>query len=82
MRKISLTKREKAIEDALIKGEFVSVDKKRFSEIAQAIAQRRKDVVLNMRVNSEDLRKIKKRAKKLGIRYQTFISEVLHRVAS
>ena len=78
---IELTKQEKEIEDALIAGEFVSVDNRELEEISQAIARRKKDAVLNIRVNSQDLRSIKQKAKKLGVKYQTFISEVLHRVA-
>jgi predicted DNA binding CopG/RHH family protein len=81
MKRIKLTKKEKAIEDALVNGEYVSVDGKKFNEISQAIAARRKDAVLNIRVNSKDLKIIKQKAHKLGIKYQTFISELLHRVA-
>ncbi len=80
-RNIELTKQEKEIEDALMAGDFVSVDDRELEEISQAIARRKKDAVLNIRVNSQDLRSIKQKAKKLGIKYQTFISEVLHRVA-
>ena len=80
-RNIKLTKQEKDIEDALMAGEFVSVGKTELEEISQAIARRKKDAVLNIRVNSQDLMSIKQKAKKLGIKYQTFISEVLHKVA-
>jgi len=52
-----------------------------FNAIAQAIESRRKDAVLNIRLNSRDLQNIKRKAQKLGIRYQTFISEVLHKIA-
>ena len=69
------------IEDALLSGEYVKVDKAEFDRIAKAIASRRKDAVLNIRVNSEDLKNVKKKAKKLGIPYQTFISEIIHRLA-
>jgi len=81
MRKINLTRQEKAIEDSLLKGEYANVSKGEFSAIAEAIAARKKDAVLNIRVNSRDLASIKQRAQKLGIKYQTLISEVLHRVA-
>ncbi len=80
-RNIELTKQEKKVEDALIAGEFVSVDNTELEEISQAIARRKKDAVLNIRVNSQDLMSIKQKAKGLGIKYQTFISEVLHKVA-
>ncbi len=80
-RKIKLTTQEREIEDALMAGELVNVGKTELEEISQAIARRKKDAVLNIRVNSQDLMSIKQKAKKLGIKYQTFISEVLHKVA-
>lgn len=81
MKKIKLTRQEKAIEDALLRGEYVSVSKERFKEIADALEARKKDAVLNIRVNSYDLGHLKEKAQKLGIKYQTFISEILHKVA-
>jgi len=50
-------------------------------KIAKAIEQRKKDAVLNIRINSKDLALIKNKAKKHGVKYQTFISEFLHRIA-
>ena len=79
MRKIKLTKEEQLIEDNL--EQFVRVDKQEYKQIAQAIITRKKDAVLNVRVNSHDLISIKRRAQKLGVKYQTFISEVIHRIA-
>lgn len=81
MRKIKLTRQEQAIEDALVRGEYVDVPKEEFERIGRMIAAYKKDAVLNIRVNSQDLRLIKEKAKKLGVKYQTFISEILHRVA-
>jgi len=80
-RRVKLTKQEKKIENALITGKLVDIEKEEFEEISQAIARRRKDAVLNIRINSQDLKSIKQKAKKLGIKYQTFISEVLHKIA-
>ena len=79
MRKAKLTKEELAIENNIEK--FVKVDKQEYNQIIQAVAARRKDAVLNVRVNSQDLASIKNRAQRLGIRYQTLISEVIHRIA-
>ncbi|MCA9407811.1 MAG: antitoxin [Candidatus Omnitrophica bacterium] len=79
MRKVKLTKEEKAIEDRL--EEYTDVSKSEFQEIAQAINARKKDAVLNIRINQNDLKSLKQKASKLGIKYQTFISEVLHRLA-
>ena len=81
MRRIKLTRAEQEIEDALLKGEYVSVSKAEFNDVAQAIAHRRKDAVLNIRMNSGDLRSLKQKARRHGIKYQTFIAELLHRVA-
>lgn len=81
MRKINLTRQEKAIEDSLLRGEYTDVDKYAFTTVAEAVAARKKDAVLNIRVNSQDLKTIKQRAEKLGIRYQTLIAEILHRIA-
>ena len=81
MRRVHLTRQEKAIEDSLLKGECLNVSNGELKSIAQAIAARKKDAVLNIRVNSIDLRVVRQKAQRLGIRYQTFISELLHRVA-
>jgi len=81
MRRIKLTRQEKDIEDALIRGEYVTVTGKEYDEIAMAIERRKKDTVLNIRVNSYDLKHIKQKAHKMGVKYQTFISEILHKVA-
>ena len=79
MRKIRLTKKERWIEDHL--EEFVPVSKEKFNMIKQVIERRKKDAVLNIRVNSYVLDTLKQKAQKLGIKYQTFISEILHKVA-
>ena len=81
MRKIKLTRYEKEIDDALVKGEYVSASKEECDAMAALLARYKKDAVLNIRVNSRDLASIKQKAKQLGIKYQTFISELLHRVA-
>ena len=81
MRRVKLTRQERGIEGALLRGEYVDVSKAELEDIARAVAHRRKDAVLNIRVNREDLESIKQRARKLGIRYQALISELLHRVA-
>jgi predicted DNA binding CopG/RHH family protein len=80
-RKIKLTKQEKEIENALLSGELIDIEKSELERISQTIARRKKDAVLNIRINSQDLKSIKQKAKKLGIRYQTLISEVLHKIA-
>lgn len=81
MKRTKLTRKEKQIEHDLIEGKYADVDKREFEKIADAVAARRKDAVLNIRVNSQDLEQIKQKATRLGIKYQTFISELLHRIA-
>ena len=49
--------------------------------VKEALEKRKKDAVLNIRVNSYDLEHIKQKARKIGVKYQTFISEILHKVA-
>ncbi len=80
MRQIKLTKAERAVEESI--DEYVPVTKAEYSAIVGAIEARRKDAVLNIRVNRQDLNGIKQKARRLGIKYQTFISEVLHKVAT
>jgi predicted DNA binding CopG/RHH family protein len=79
MRRIKLTKEEQWFEDHA--EEFVPVNKEKFEAIVKAIKARKKDAVLNIRVNSYDLERLKQKAHKLGLKYQTFISEILHKIA-
>ena len=81
MKRNKLTRKEKQIEGALTRGEYTDVGKTEFNHIAEAITARRKDAVLNLRINSQDLENLKQKARKLGVKYQTFVSEILHRVA-
>ena len=81
MREPKLTREENELEKSLIEGNYTPISKDEFGIIADAINKRKKDAVLNIRVNKQDLESIKKKAKKLGIRYQTFLSEVIHKVA-
>ncbi len=80
MRKIKLTKEEQYFEDHL--DEFLPVSKEEFDRIAQILETRKKNSVLNIRINSQDLKNLKQKAAKLGVKYQTFIAEILHKVAS
>lgn len=80
-RRVKLTREEREIEDALIRGEYVPVSKERFEEIKRALERRKKNAVLNLRMNQGDLDSLKRKAQKLGVKYQTFIAELLHRIA-
>ncbi len=81
MKKINLSRSEKAIERALLRGEYRPVKEVEFNRIAEAIARRKKDAVLNIRVNSQDLENIKQKARQMGIPYQAFVSELIHQYA-
>ena len=67
MKRVKLKKKEKEIENALLKSEYMDISHKGFQSIAESIEARKKDAVLNIRVNSKDLRHIKQKAKKLGV---------------
>ena len=82
MNKWKLTKEERAIEKGLLRGDFKPASRAEFNRIGKAIARRRKDAVLNIRVNSEDLASLKHKARVLGVPYQTFVSELIHIYAS
>jgi predicted DNA binding CopG/RHH family protein len=77
--KIKLTPEEEAYEREA--DSYRPVSREEFLKIKEAITQWKKDTVLNMRINNGDLILIKEKAKKMGVRYQTFIAEILHRVA-
>ncbi|MFV1977233.1 MAG: hypothetical protein ACC651_15940, partial [Candidatus Scalindua sp.] len=65
MKRIELTQEEKEIEESLLKGEFVPIKGKQLEVIEKALKSRKKDVTMTIRVNSEDIEKIKRKAKKL-----------------
>jgi predicted DNA binding CopG/RHH family protein len=81
MKKHKLTKEEKEIENALLRGEYIPIKGKELDNIEKALKLRKKDITMTIRVNSEDIEKIKSKAKKLGVKYQSYISEVIHQVA-
>ena len=78
--RIKLTKYEKQIEMEI--DQYVPTSREEFERIKAALEARKKDAVLNIRINRGDLDNLKQKAAKMGVRYQTFISEVLHRVAA
>ena len=82
MKKFNLSQSEKAVERALLRGEYRPVKQAEFDLIAEAVARRKKDTVLNIRVNSQDLASIKEKARRMGIPYQSFVSELIHQYAA
>ena len=81
MKKMKLSPKEKAIEKALVEGEYRPAGHAEFQSIARALERRKKDAVLSIRVNHQDLEDIKHKAKRMGIPYQSFISELIHHYA-
>ena len=81
LKKNDLSREEREIEEMIERDEFIPITGKELKEVAEAISERKKDSTITIRVNTYDINKIKKRAKRLGIKYQTYISEILHKVA-
>ena len=82
----SLEKEERAVERALEKDEYVSVDKiddsKKLFEIAvKNFEELQKTKPITIRVNRADLLKVKAKAARNGIPYQTLISGLIHQYA-
>ncbi len=81
--KIMLSKYEQQIEKALSKGEYTSISdledtKKLFQEAARNYRELQETKSITLRVNKEDLIKIKTKAKRNGLHYQTLVSLLIH----
>lgn len=77
--KITLDKYEQEIENALERGEFESVSnledtKQLFKEAARNYKELQETKSITLRVNKEDLIKVKAKAKRKRIAYQTLIN--------
>ncbi|MDO8619677.1 MAG: hypothetical protein Q7R49_07160 [Candidatus Daviesbacteria bacterium] len=77
--KIILDKYEQEIEDVLSKSEFVNVPnltdtKQMFQEASKNYRQLQITKSITLRVNLEDLIKVKAKAKRNGVAYQTLIN--------
>ncbi len=81
MRRMKLTRYEKQIEKDLLNGVYVEGSKEETEQIRAAIEAYRKNAILHIRISEAVLKKLKEKAKKLGVKYQTFIAEALRRVA-
>ncbi len=78
---------EQAIEDALERGEYVSVpdleeSKKMWKQAAINTLNKRKDKSITLRVNQGDLAKVKAKAERQRIPYQTLIGLLISKYAS
>lgn len=77
--KVLLDKYEQEIEEALSKGEFISTSdlkdtKEMFGEAVKNYRELQETKSITLRVNKEDLIKVKVKAKRNGLAYQTLIS--------
>ena len=79
MRKIKLTRYEQQIEDEA--EQWVPVSKEENERIVKMLNAWKKDAVLSLRINNNDLGLLKQKAAKLGVKYQSFIAAHLHRLA-
>ena len=77
MSKYKLEPDEQEIEDAA--DEFVPVDEDERKHIAGILARARKNKNVNIRLSEFDLDRIRMKADKEGIPYQTLIASVLHK---
>ena len=86
--KYKLDAEEKAILEAFEKGELKpspDFDEKKEMYIQMAkntLKKLKKDKVITLRINSQDLEKIQKKAEMEGIPYQTMLGSIIHKYAS
>jgi predicted DNA binding CopG/RHH family protein len=83
---LALDDYEKGIEEAFEKGEFVEdpnfkENKKMFEEMARRHIELRKTKRITLRVKNEDLLKVKVKAEKSQIPYQTLLNALIHKFA-
>ena len=78
---MKLTKEEREIRDSIERGEWRTTTKKselrKYQEAARQMMK--KDARLNIRISSQDLKNLQKRAMEEGLPYQTFVSSLLHK---
>ncbi len=75
--KIKLDADEQRIEDHF--DQFISVSKDERARIESIIEKTRKNMSISLRITHYDLDKIKRKAEKNGLPYQTLITNVLHK---
>ena len=78
--KFELTEEEKQIENEMDQYKSVSEEKK--EKIEKIIDQSKKNKAISLRINNYDLEKIKEKAEREGVPYQTLITNILHKYIS
>ncbi len=74
---MKLDKYEQSIEDNI--SEYKSISAKKGDKVKSILKKSKEKKSVNLRVNSQDLDLIKRKAEQEGIPYQTLISSVLHK---
>ena len=82
MIKTRLTADEQKIMKAIDQDEYAPISGRELKNVAEAIAARKKDTTLTIRVNGQAINRIKRMAARKGIPYQSYLAEVIHRVAA
>jgi predicted DNA binding CopG/RHH family protein len=81
-----LTEDERKFEAEIKRGDWKSSSKKDseriHAEMIEAVHTGNKDARVNLRLNPEDVEKIRDKAEREGIPYQTLIGSVLHKYAT
>jgi predicted DNA binding CopG/RHH family protein len=77
MKTIELTKQEKKIEESI--NQLKPLRQEKMKQVEAIIAKARKDKAISLRIATYDLEKIKEKAEKNGVPYQTLITTVLHK---
>ena len=72
-----LTEEERVIEEEIEKLKPINKEKK--ERIERIIDRAKKDRAISLRISSYDLEKLKERANREGIPYQTLINMILHK---
>lgn len=83
---LKLDKEEKAIEESIERGEWVSIpnfakQKKLLQKAAENYQELRRSKRITIRINKADLLKVKIRAQRNGIPYQTLLNSLIHQYA-
>lgn len=85
MKYYELDKEEQEILDSVERGEWkpvknLAAEKRRLRQIARNTLNKTRNI--NLRLSERDLQKLKAKAIKEGLPYQTLASSVLHRIAN
>ncbi len=85
MNNVKLTKEEQKLSNAYDRGEFRKMPNQKkmivqYRQIAQNTLAKRENI--NIRIQTRDLMRIKSKAIKLGLPYQTLVSSILHQYSN